>query len=238
MMGGWRAWRWAGVKGVTPIQCADLLLAMVTVSRPSGRVISERQNAEGSGRSRDSGGRIVWWTVRCALPDPHGAACGGPFCFRKVRSQAGSVASSILASWHFARDPDFRRQLVPDAVELGLVRPLYYALHYASELLGTTVPDPVMAEESRVGRPPATVRVAMDPMVCRALLPIFSSPGRRGRESPACASTFGRTGCACRPALGAVPAAQGVGPKFCRGLLSRGSARGSDETYAAVAAPM
>ena len=60
---------------------------------------------------------------------------------------------------------------MPDAVELGLVRPLYYALHYASEFLGTTVPDPVMAEASRVGRPPATVRAAMDPMVRRALLP-------------------------------------------------------------------
>jgi hypothetical protein len=77
---------------------------------------------------------------------------------------------------HFARDPDFWRQLVPDAVELGLVRPLYYALHYASELLGTTMPDPVMTEASRVGRPPATVRVAMDPMVRRALLPdLFES---------------------------------------------------------------
>jgi hypothetical protein len=66
--------------------------------------------------------------------------------------------------------------LVPDAVELGLVRPLYYALHYASELLGTTMPDPVMTEASRVGRPPATVRVAMDPMVRRALLPdLFES---------------------------------------------------------------
>ena len=72
---------------------------------------------------------------------------------------------------HFGRGGDFWGQLVPDAVELELVRPLYYALYYASELLGTTVPNPVMAEASRVGRPPATVRVAMDPMVRRALLP-------------------------------------------------------------------
>jgi hypothetical protein len=71
----------------------------------------------------------------------------------------------------FGRDADFWRELVPAAVELGLVRPLYYALYYASELLGTTVPDPVMAEASGVGRPPAPIRAAMDRMVRRALLP-------------------------------------------------------------------
>jgi hypothetical protein len=77
---------------------------------------------------------------------------------------------------HFGRDPDFWRQLVPDAVELGLVRPLYYALHYASALLGTAVPEPVMTEANRVGRPPAPVLAAMDPMVRRALLPdLFGS---------------------------------------------------------------
>jgi hypothetical protein len=72
---------------------------------------------------------------------------------------------------NFSRDVDFWRELVPAAVELGLVRPLYYALRYASALLRTTVPDPVMAEAIRVGRPPAPVRVAMNPMVRRALLP-------------------------------------------------------------------
>jgi hypothetical protein len=174
------------------------------------------------------------------LPDPHGAACGGPFCFRKVRSQAGlgGLVDFGELCRHFARDPDFWRQLVPDAVELGLVRPLYYALHYASELLGTTMPDPVMTEASRSAGRPRPCALRWTRWCAARCFRIFSSPGRRGRESPACASTFGRTGCACRPALGAVPAAQGVSPKFCRGLLSRGSARGSDETYAAVAAPM
>jgi hypothetical protein len=65
---------------------------------------------------------------------------------------------------------------VPAAVELGLVRPLYYALHDTSALLGTAVPDPVMAAASRIGRPPAPVLAAMDPMVRRALLPdLFGS---------------------------------------------------------------
>ena len=83
---------------------------------------------------------------------------------------------------HFGRDPEFWQELVPAAVELGLVRPLYYALRYAGKLLGTTVPDPVLAEASRVGRPPPPVRAAMDPMVPRALLPDlpeYRTPWRR-----------------------------------------------------------
>jgi hypothetical protein len=54
----------------------------------------------------------------------------------------------------FGRDADFWPELVPAAVELGLVRPLYYALRYASALLGKTIPDAVMAEASRVGSRP------------------------------------------------------------------------------------
>jgi len=72
---------------------------------------------------------------------------------------------------HFGRDPSYWQQLVPAAVELGLVRPLFYALHHASLLLGTTVPAVVMAEAERVGKPPAPVRAAMDPLVRSVLAP-------------------------------------------------------------------
>jgi hypothetical protein len=100
-------------------------------------------------------------------------------------------------------------------------QPLYYALHYASELLGTTVPDPVMAEESRVGRPPATVRVAMDPMVRRALLrDLFESRTPWSRVAPLMPLHSVALAAHAAAAFGAAPAAQGVGPKFCRGLLS------------------
>ncbi len=71
----------------------------------------------------------------------------------------------------FGREPGYWQELVPASVELGLARPLYYALRYASLLLGTRVPDPVMAAAARAGRPPLPVRGAMDPMVRRALLP-------------------------------------------------------------------
>jgi hypothetical protein len=83
---------------------------------------------------------------------------------------------------HFGQNPGYWQELVPAAIRLGLVRPLYYALRYASLLLGTPVPEAVMADAARVGEPPAPVRATMDPMVGSALvpdLPEASSPWRR-----------------------------------------------------------
>jgi hypothetical protein len=83
---------------------------------------------------------------------------------------------------HFGQSPGYWQGLVPAAVELGLARPLYYALRYTSLLLGTPVPETVMADAARAGQPPAPVRAWMDPMVGSALvpdLPEFSSPWRR-----------------------------------------------------------
>jgi hypothetical protein len=83
---------------------------------------------------------------------------------------------------HFGQNSGYWQELVPAAIGLGLVRPLYYALRYASLLLGTRVPEAVMADAARAGEPPAPVRAAMDPMVGSALvpdLPEFSSPWRR-----------------------------------------------------------
>jgi len=78
---------------------------------------------------------------------------------------------------YFGRQPGFWEQLVPAAVELGLTRPLSYALRYSSLLLGTAVPATVMAEAERTGKPPAPVRAAMDPLVCRALVPDLPEHG-------------------------------------------------------------
>jgi hypothetical protein len=80
---------------------------------------------------------------------------------------------------HFGQNPEYWQELVPAAIGLGLVRPLYYALRYASLLLGTMVPEAVMVDAARAGQPPAPVRAAMDPMVGSALVPEFSSPWRR-----------------------------------------------------------
>ena len=47
----------------------------------------------------------------------------------------------------------------------------FYALRYASMLLGATVPATVTAEAERNAKPCVPVRAAMDPLVCRALVP-------------------------------------------------------------------
>ncbi len=72
---------------------------------------------------------------------------------------------------HFGGHQDFWPELVPAAAELGLARPLFYALRYASMLLGATVPATVAAEAERNAKPSVPVRAAMDPLVCRALVP-------------------------------------------------------------------
>jgi hypothetical protein len=72
---------------------------------------------------------------------------------------------------HFGQDLGYWQQLLPAAAELGLVRPLFYALRYASLLLGTPVPGVVMKEAARFGKPPLPVTAAMDPLVRRALVP-------------------------------------------------------------------
>jgi Uncharacterised nucleotidyltransferase len=72
---------------------------------------------------------------------------------------------------HFAGHQDFWPELVPAAAELGLTRPLFYALRYTSMLLGATIPATVVAEAERSAKPSVPVRAAMDPLVCRALVP-------------------------------------------------------------------
>jgi Uncharacterised nucleotidyltransferase len=133
----------------------------------------------------------AFWREAITLPDGSRAFCPTHMALHVAAHlfQEGEIAGGLggLIDFgelcrHFARNPGFWQELVPAAIELGLVRPLYYALHYASKLLGTAVADPVMAEASRVGRPPRPVRAAMDPMVPRALLPDlpeYRTPWRR-----------------------------------------------------------
>jgi len=83
----------------------------------------------------------------------------------------------------FGRRPNYWQDLVPAAVELGLARPLFYALRYASQLLGTTVPAAVMAEAARTGKPPALVLAAMDALVRRALAPDLPERRSAGRQA-------------------------------------------------------
>ncbi len=75
---------------------------------------------------------------------------------------------------HFGEQAGFWDTLVPRAIELGLTRPLYYALRYTTRMLGTPVPDKVITA-AEVGRPSSTVRAVMDFCYLRALRPDHAS---------------------------------------------------------------
>lgn len=83
---------------------------------------------------------------------------------------------------YFGRCPNYWQELVSAAAELGLTRPLFYALRYAALLLETPVPAAAAAAAARVGKPPAPLSATMDSLVCRSLVPELRehrSPGGR-----------------------------------------------------------
>lgn len=75
---------------------------------------------------------------------------------------------------HFGGSDGFGPTLLRRAVELGLARPLFYALRHAARTLGTPLPNE-LAEASRRFGPPAPVLRLMDSMLTRALLPNHKS---------------------------------------------------------------
>ena len=80
---------------------------------------------------------------------------------------------------HFGKNPDFWKRLAPRAVELGLVRPLYYAVRFCSELLGTPISSDVV-EASRAGKPAPMPSFLMDYCYRRALRPPHPSCNSTG----------------------------------------------------------
>lgn len=71
---------------------------------------------------------------------------------------------------HFGNQTGFWEQLVPRAREVGLTRPLCYALRYASAILKTPVPGATLAA-SEADAPPQPLRGLMDFLYLRALRP-------------------------------------------------------------------
>ena len=67
-------------------------------------------------------------------------------------------------------EPDFWTNLVDRSMQLGLARPLFYALRFCVRLFGTPVPDEVLVSLG-ARRPNALARVAMDWAVPLALVP-------------------------------------------------------------------
>lgn len=74
----------------------------------------------------------------------------------------------------FGTRPSFWAGLVPRARELGLTRPLFYAVRYTSRLLGTPIPTDV-AKAVEAGRPSAVVTALMDASYGRTLRPHHDS---------------------------------------------------------------
>jgi hypothetical protein len=80
---------------------------------------------------------------------------------------------------HFANtQPDFWERFWPRARQLRLTRPAYYGLRYAVSLLGTPVPESVVAG-SAAHAPPAPIRWLMDRLVPAALFPLHPAAGSR-----------------------------------------------------------
>lgn len=71
---------------------------------------------------------------------------------------------------HFGQEPGFWKGLVPRAHQLGFERPLFYGLHHAQRLLGTTIPPEVLQglEDTAPAWP---TRKLMDHLIDVALLP-------------------------------------------------------------------
>lgn len=81
----------------------------------------------------------------------------------------------------FGAQPGFWSGLASRARELELERPLFYALRYASCLLGTPVPATVMRDAGAgAGAPGAPLLAVMDQLFLRALMPAH----------PSCAGVF------------------------------------------------
>lgn len=75
---------------------------------------------------------------------------------------------------HFGESPTFWRRLPERAREVGLGRPLFYALRYSHRLLDSPVPASVL-EDSMQDGPPPFARSAIDGLFVRALRAPHSS---------------------------------------------------------------
>ena len=78
----------------------------------------------------------------------------------------------------FSQQTDFWNGLVSRAIQLDLSRPLYYALRYTSDLLGTPVPTDIQ-KASEAGKPNLIIRWLMDALFIRALCPYHPSAADR-----------------------------------------------------------
>jgi hypothetical protein len=138
-----------------------------------------------TGRLRPDVGRILTTVVPVGT-DGLGVLCPEDMVLHSAAHlfQDGDLAGGLrdltdldlLLKHYGGLEPKFWTRLVPRAVDLGLTRPLFYALRCCGRFLGTAVPPEVVAAADR-GRPVVPPPAAMDWLVARAFL-----PARTGRE--------------------------------------------------------
>ncbi|KIH75846.1 Uncharacterised nucleotidyltransferase [Geoalkalibacter ferrihydriticus] len=68
-------------------------------------------------------------------------------------------------------DPDFWNRLLPRALALDLIRPMFYALFFCREILGTPIPDEVM-KHSAASAPHPMIGALMAFLARRTLVPL------------------------------------------------------------------
>jgi hypothetical protein len=78
---------------------------------------------------------------------------------------------------HFSADPAFPAQLANRAMELGIARPLYYALSWRERLLGKPVPAGLQSA-MQAGAPGPLLGAFMNALLERALMPSHPSCSR------------------------------------------------------------
>lgn len=86
-----------------------------------------------------------------------------------------------LLTYFSEHEPGFWDRLIPRAIELDLLRPLYYGLHYAHEMLDSPIPEQVL-EEMEQGAPNKLMGPVMDWLFLRALRPKHPSSDLPGTE--------------------------------------------------------
>jgi len=74
----------------------------------------------------------------------------------------------------FGKKPGFWNNLVPRAGELGVIRPLYYAIRFCTMMLHTPIPEEVVSATAS-GKPHVLASIATDYCYMRALRPTHES---------------------------------------------------------------
>ncbi len=146
-----------------------------TILPPSGRVKLEGEALLSAARAFDDRFLVLSDTDMLLHSAVHlfqdGEVRGG---VRDLVDQAGMIR-------HFGQDEGFWDRLMARARDLGLTRALYYSLRYAHALLEAPVPDDVLGQ-TRTFAPPAPVRLVMDRLVDRALVPSYLFEPRTGEH--------------------------------------------------------